>query len=229
MTITEIISKAVAGETLTDEEKAFAKDYDPNKEAAAARRKAEKALGEAQAETEALKKRIEELESARDEKDGAKNVEIAKLSKQLSTLTESFNAMKKEADEAKAETAKMQRAAAISDYAKSAGLAPAKGIKEGLFMRLFAEAVGEADLADAEAMKKAVDAFKADNPGLVAATGARVPSSGKPADGGGAGAGKNPFARATWNLTDQMFMRASDPAKAAALEAEALAAESASK
>lgn len=226
MNITELHKKILDGTDLTDEDRAFLRDYDPNKDAASARRKAEKQLGEAQAEVERLNARVKELEDAAESKDGEKNVEIAKLSKQLSTLTDSFNAMKKEADEAKAETAKMQRSAAISEYAKTAGLSPAKGIKEALFMRLFAEAVGETDLADTGAMEKAVAAFKADNPGLVAAGGARVPSSGKPSESGSDG-GKNPFAKATWNLTDQMFMRASDPAKAAALEAEAMAAESA--
>ena len=83
MNITDLHKKILDGGDLSDAERDFLRDYDPNKDAASARRKAEKQLGEAQAEVERLNARVKELEDAAESKAGEKNVEIAKLSKQL--------------------------------------------------------------------------------------------------------------------------------------------------
>ena len=65
-----------------------------------------------------------------------------------------------------------------------------------------------------------VDALVSDAPHLFEAN-AGGGAAGSGSGGAGNRSGKNPFARATWNLTEQMKLQKSDPALAARLRAAA--------
>lgn len=215
MQLKDILAKIAKGEALTDEEKTFVGSYDHQKEldtaASAARRKAE---GERDRFKGDLEKLQGEFEDYKTQNDPSKRLtETEKLLKRI----EKLEADKKASDE-RAKT--LERTAKIRALAKEAGLNPAKGVDSKTLDLLVDNLMREVDIEDADAVKAAFDGFKTANAGLIDAQtvgGAGV--KGKP--GGDPFGGANPFAKKTFNLTRQLELKVSDPAKYAELKAAA--------
>lgn len=216
MKVKDIIQKVAAKQALTDEEVAFLAKYDIDAEVNSAAKNARK---DAEAKlTEALAK-IKELEGD----SSAKLSDYEKLQKRFDSLHGEFEKMKAEKAEADAKVAAANRRAFIFAEAEKRGIKPVSTLSKSMFDLMIEAATKEVDEKDAIALGKALDAFKAENAGVIAATkNGAVDKGGSPAP---SGSGANPFMKATYNFTKQMELRASDPDKAAALEAEAKAAE----
>lgn len=225
MTIKDILAKLLKGDKLTDDEKAFAEQFDLQKEidtaAGAARRKAEEKAKEANdkltAQNAAVKDLQEQLDAAKAELEkanGGNNEQLAKLQKQVAKL-ESINAANEQKLKANA------RIAAIREAAKAAGITAAKGVSEAALERLIDLAVGETDTGDADALKAVLEGFKKDNPAMIAAEvkgGANL--KGGPADNSFAGV-KNPWLADSFNLTKQCEISTKNPELAAQMMQEA--------
>lgn len=223
MNIADIIAKLQKGEALTQEETQFFAAFDYSKAindaSASARRKAEKEAGEAKARADELQKAIDELQAGNATKGAEKDSEIAKLTKTVELLRQSQEATRKELEESKAAKAKMERESAIAEFAKANGIKAAANVSEKGVSDLFRLAVGDADVADADAMRVICEQFKKDNAGLIAVEGVKVPSSGKPNPA--PSVENNPFAKETWNATEQVKLAISNPQKAEALAKQA--------
>lgn len=210
MKIGDIIKKMLAGETLTDEERAFAGKYDEqatvNAAAAEARRKAEAKAEEARAQLEALKAETGKT--------------VAKKDADYTALAERVKALETSKAEADAKLAKINRTATIKAAFEKAGIKAAKGVSEAAFARLVEIATENVDVAQEESLKTAIEGFKAEYTGVIASEGAsgtgRVtkPASVVAAD-------ENPWKKGNENLTKQCEIALHDPAKAAALKAQA--------
>ena len=225
MNIKELLAKLLKGETLTDAEKSFVEQYDPQKEidtaSAAARRKAEKEAKDALAKLDAqnatvkeLSEKLEAAEKAVNDAKGGNSAEIAKMQKQIAKL-EAINT----ANEQKlAANARME---AIRAAVKTAGIAAAKGISPDALERLIDLSVGDTDVSDADAMKAVLDQFKAENPSMIAAE-----VKGGSGVKGDPNASKftgiaNPWKANTFNLTKQIEIMTAAPNTAKAMMAEA--------
>ena len=223
MEIGTILSKLLKGEQLTDEEKDFAEKFDfaatLDKNAANARRKAEADSAKHLAEITRLKTELDEAKKTAQTKTEEDATEIGKLMKAVEKLQTSYAAMEKKANEAEAENKRVKRLADIDEFAKANGVHPAKGVSEKLFHRFLHESIGDTDVADADAMKSAIDAFKKENAALILNEGVAAPGSGRAAETGFTG--KNPFAKDTQNATEQFELYKSNPALAKQLAAEA--------
>ncbi len=214
----DILQKLLKGEKLTDEERAKAEAYDPeklqNEAAANARRKAESERDAAKTALDKLKAEIAEKEEAGKKENEAKLTETQQLMKRIETLE------KAKAD-AEASAKALQRANSIEAIRAKAGVKFVDGIDpeftRGAFARVFD---GMDDLADEAAVKEKVSAFVASNKGLSA-------------DNSGHGTGghvnpvrtaaRNPWKKDSFNLTEQCEIARSNPAEAARLKAEAVA------
>ena len=225
MNIKEIIATLLKGETLSDAEKAFAEQYDAQKEidtaSAAARRKAEKeakdALSKLEAQNSALKElndKLEAAEQALNDAKGGSTAEIAKMQKQIAKL-EAINT----ANEQKlAANARMD---AIRAAVKQAGITAAEGISPAALDRLIDLAVGDTDTGDADAMKAVLDQFKADNPSMIAASvksGSGLKGSPNASKFTGIA---NPWKANSFNLTKQIEIMNAEPNTAKTMMAEA--------
>lgn len=216
MNIKDIIAKFLKGEELTAEEKSFLGAYDPQKEidtaSASARRKAEERLREAVAQKTAAEDALRELQEKASDPEKAN--ELNALRKKVEKL-EALNAAAEAKNKAHA------RLDAIRSAAKENGIVAADGINGAVFERLLDLAVGETDVADAEALKGALDAFKAENPAMIAA--AVRPGSGQIGNprGGQSFTGKNPWKSESLNLTEQMRLVKEHPEQAVSLAQEA--------
>ena len=212
MNIHDIIKKLLAGETLTDEEKAFAEKFDLQKQidtaSAAARRKAE-GERDANAKTiEELNAKLKELEYA----GGKGETEISKLRKEVEKLSKA----KAESD---AKVAAQERKAAIAACAKANGVTVAEGVSANAFEQLLNLAVGDTKVDDEEAMKAVMETFKRENPAMIADGGhSGVGGKGKPNSQSGSFVG-NPFKKGAENLTEQMRLMKENPAEAQRLAA----------
>lgn len=213
----EIIAKIVAKQALTDEELAFLGKFDLDAEVNTAAKNARK---DAEAKLADALAKIAKLEGD----SSAKLTDYEKLQKRFDSLQGEFDRMKTEKAEADAKVAAANRKAFILAEAEKRGIKPVHSLSKGMFDLMIEAATKDVDEKDAIALGKALDAFKGDNAGVLAAsrTGSTSKAPGEPAD---KGAETNPFAKATYNFTRQMQLRATDPDKAAALEAEAKAAE----
>ena len=86
---------------------------------------------------------------------------------------------------------------------------------------LLDRAVGDIDTGDGDALKGALEAFKAANPAMIADLGrGGVGVKGRPA-GIGASAGANPWKEGSVNLTEQMRLIGTNPTEAVRLASEA--------
>lgn len=217
MKIGEIIKKLLAGETLTDEEKAFAGKYDEqsvaNAAAAKARRDAEAKTAEVQAKLDALTKESEKT--------------VAKKDADYTALSERVKALETAKSEADAKLAKIDRAAKIKAAFEKAGIKAAKGVSEAAFSKLVEIATESVDVDKEESLKTAVEAFKAEYTGVIASEGASgTGRSTKPSES--APTGENPWMKGQENLTKQCEIAMKDPAKAQELKAQAAQAAAAS-
>ena len=213
MKIGEIIKKLLAGETLTDEEKAFAGKYDEqsvaNAAAAKARRDAEAKTAEVQAKLDALTKESEKT--------------VAKKDADYTALSERVKALETAKSEADAKLAKIDRAAKIKAAFEKAGIKAAKGVSEAAFSKLVEIATESVDVDKEESLKTAVEAFKAEYTGVIASEGAS--GTGRSTS---APTGENPWMKGQENLTKQCEIAMKDPAKAQELKAQAAQAAAAS-
>ena len=218
MKLTDILAKIAKGETLTDEEKTFAGSFDLQAElntaAAAARKKAD---GEAKAAKDALAKLQGEFDDFKAQNDPAKNQgENAKLLARI----EKLEAAKKAAED---KIAAAERTAKVRALAKEAGIVAAKGVDASTLDLLVDNLMGGIDLDDADAVKAAFDGFKGKNAGLIAAE--TIGGAGhKGGPGAGAFTGHNPFAKETFNLTEQFELKVSNPKLANELQQQAASA-----
>ena len=225
MKIKDILAKASKAEALTDEEKKFLEAYDPDKAAndaaASARRKAEEERDTVKKELDKLKADAEAAKKAAEAKDGASKTETEKLMDSVKKLTDKVESLTKAKADAEAKAATVQRSQGIRDAAKAAGimLAP-KTVSEQLFFQMLEARLSGVDIADKAAITAALDAFKVENPGIIATAGGGTGGAGGDPLGGG-NTSKNPWAKETFNLTEQGNLFARDPAKAMALAAEA--------
>ena len=225
MKLKDIIAKASKGEALTDEEKKFLESYDPEKAAndaaAAARRSAEKERDDAKKELDKLKDDAVAAKKAAEEKDDASKTEAEKLADEIKKLSGKVESLTKAKADAEAKAAAVQRSQGIRDAAKAAGitLAP-KMMSEQLFFQMLETHLSGIDIADNAALTAALDAFKADNPGIIAAPGGGTGRAGGNPPGGG-GTPKNPWAKGSENITEQALLFQSNPDKARELAAEA--------
>lgn len=216
MSIKDILAKVAKGETLADEDKSALAGYDPqaeiDKASAAARRKAEKERDEFKAQAE---KSAADLAAAIEaQKNPEKDTQLARLAKEVEKLT------KKNA-EAEAKLKAAARMDAIRAAAKANGAVSAEGISAEIFDMLLDRAVGDVDVGDADALKGALEAFKAANPAMIADLGrGGVGPKGRPAGGFGSG-GANPWKEGSVNLTEQMRLIGTNPTEAARLASEA--------
>lgn len=214
-----IFAKIAKGEALTDAEKETVGKFDLqaelDKSAGAARKKAE-------AETKAAKDALEalkgEFEAFKTEHDPAKKQsETEKLMKRI----EKLEADKKAADD---RSAALERTARVRQLAKDAGIVPAKGVDSKTIDLLVDNVARELDLDDADAVKTAFDGFKTANAALIAAQ--TVSGAGqKGTSGKSASIAKNPFLKDSWNLTEQIQLKTSDPEKYAEMKSAAEAAQ----
>lgn len=217
MSIKDIIAKVTKGETLTDAEKALLQSYDPEKEkndaAAAARRKAEDERDAAKADADKLKKQVEDAKQSQMTEGQKRDAEFKKLQDQVSQLT-------KERDDNAAKVTATTRSQAIRDAAKAAGISLApKTVSETLFFQMLEATLSGVDISDKAKLTQALDTFKGENPGIIAAPGkGSGVNTGDPTKRTGA---KNPWAKDTINVTEQVTMYEKDPETARSLAAEA--------
>lgn len=216
MKLADILTKVVKGDALTDEEKKFVEEFDEQKNldaaAANARKKAEKEAADAKAALERLQGEFDEFKTANDP--GKKQTELDKALARIAKLEQA----NKDKD---AKIAADARAARVRSLAKEAGITPAKGVSSDTIDLLVDNLMAEVDIEDADAVKAAFDGFKSSNAGLIAAnTVGGVGVKGVPS-GASAYTGNNPFAKESFNLTEQLRLRIEHPETASALEAAA--------
>ena len=216
MKIADILAKVAKGEALTDPEKEFVKAFDPDKAAddaaAGARKKAEAERDAVRAELDALKRKADD--------DGKKGLsEIEKLTATVKELNGKVNDLTKAKAEAEARAAAVKRSQDIRDAAKAAGitLAP-KTVSESLFFQMLEAQLSKVDITDKAALDAAMAAFKTDNPGIIAAPGGGTGGAGgEPGKGGTA---KNPWAKDSFNVTEQIQLLQSNPDLARSMAAQ---------
>ena len=210
-----ILAKIAKGETLTDAEKdqlgKFDLQAELDKAASGARKKAEADAKAAKDALETLKGEFDAFKAANDP--AKKQTETEKLMKRI----EKLEADKKAADD---RSAALERTAKVRQLAKDAGINPAKGVDSKTIDLLVDNLTRELDLDDADAVKAAFDGFKTANAALIAANTIGGPGQ-KGASGTGVFGGKNPFAKETFNLSEQLQLKSTDPAKYAELKAAA--------
>ena len=216
MKLSDILAKVAKGDALDDEEKKFAGEYDEQRSldaaAANARKKAEKEAKDAKDALEELQGKFDEFKSQNDP--AKKQTELDKALTRIAKL-------EKENADAKAQVAARDRTAKIRALAKEAGINPAKGVSSETIDLLVDNLMAKIDIEDADAVKAAFDGFKSSNAGLIAAnTVGGVGNKGRPASVSDY-AGKNPFAKDSFNLTEQIRLRVENPETASALESAA--------
>lgn len=185
MNIKELIAKLAKGETLTDEEKQFVTDYDPekaaNSAAAAARKKAE-------AELKAAREKAAELEAQLADAGNEGKTELEKLQKQVEKLNKSI--ADKDAAIAKA-AADQKKSARDSKIGKiMSGMKLMDGVDQDLVRMALDRALGEVgddDLDKADVTKPILDGFIGKNKALIvgdAGGGGGTPPKGGAGNGG---------------------------------------------
>lgn len=224
MTIKEVLAKVRKGETLTDEEKAILDAYDPDKAAndaaAAARRKAEQDAADAKAAMKKLQDEADAAKKAQDDAAKANQTEAQRRDAEFKAMQAQVAELTKSKTEAEAKAQAVSRSQAIRDKAKAAGigLAP-KTVSETLFFQMLEATLTGIDVSDETALAAALEKFKTENPGVIAAPGSGSGvKTGAPSSPTG---GKNPWAKDSFNVTEQVKMFQSDPAKAKQMASEA--------
>ena len=211
MKIGEIIKKVLAGEALSDEEKAFLGKYDEqsvaNSAAAKARREAEARAAAAEQALEALKQET--------------NKTVTRKDADYTALAERVKALEAAKSESEAKLAKIDRSAKIKAAFDKAGIRAAKGVSEAAFQKLVEIATESVDVSQEESLNTAIASFKAEYTGVIASDGAKGTgrTTVKPSEG--VAIDDNPWAKGKENLTKQCEIALKDPAKAEQLQAEA--------
>lgn len=214
MELKEVLAKVLKGETLTEEEKTFLKDYDDSKVAAAARRKAEKERDSFKSELETAKAQIEKLEFEGDEGLKEKDSTIQSLNERLKKLEQ------KNADSENRLKA-ISREEKISEAFESAKIKPAAGISEKTFAQLRKIAFDGVDIEKEDDVKAALETFKSENAALIAD--GSVPGAGNGGSPKTTPTKVNPFSKSSYNFTEQLKLIKDNPEEAERLKAEAAA------
>jgi multidrug efflux pump subunit AcrA (membrane-fusion protein) len=167
MKIKDILAKIAKGETLTDAEKAFLADYDPDRDvnsaAAAARKKAESDAEKAIADAAALKQQLADAQAKLEDSAGKGKTEVEKLAAQVATLTQQVQA-------SQVEKAKLIRQQKLDDVIRTSGLQFVKevdgGIMRGALVNEFGS-LSDEDLADEGKVKPVIETFRARNKAVI--------------------------------------------------------------
>jgi len=211
MKFKDIQDKILKGETLTDEEKEFLKNFDPEKEKNAAAKSArEAAEAKAEKEATALKDKLEEATKTADDKAKGADDAFKAVQKEVAIL-------KKANEEATAKVQRQERKDAIHGRAKVAGIVRPDGISDTVWDAMLDGAAGK--FASQDELDAMLGAFKSENPHLVVAN--VKGGSGVKGENPGTGSytGPNPFSRKTWNLDKQIEIDSTNPELAKKLEA----------
>lgn len=187
MKITELTAKLLKGEALTEDEKKFLGEFDPdkavNEAAAAARRKAEADAKKLTDELEALKS--EKAKAAEEaEKERQKGMtEAQKLAAQIAQLTKSVEDISKAKAESDKQAAALARKQKIAQIREANKIAFVDGVDPELAGGAFAAAFDGLDTLDDEAaVKQRLSAFQAKNKALIFdASGHGAGQDGRPA------------------------------------------------
>lgn len=233
MDILAIIAKAAAGTALTAEERAALAeaqlytqaqlDTEANARATSSRKQAERKTADAEAERDRLKTENAELREKTDDTRWAK--EKARLEEENATL-------KKQADEMKTASAKAARKAKIAELAGKVGFVEKDSsgnvlLSEQARAVLVEAAFAEVDAADMDrpaVVDPVLKKLREENPHLIAASGNG--SGRKPEDVvniPGVYRGANPWAKATFNLSQQGIIQRANPQLADQLKQQAAA------
>jgi multidrug efflux pump subunit AcrA (membrane-fusion protein) len=150
MNLKELLRKMIAGEVLTDEEKQFVENYDPDSIAAAARRKA---VSEAEQLKNELKALMEEQEASKLEVESTKAEKLTatqKLEKQMSELKEQIAQINQAKADAEAAAKKLVKNHNINKIRQSKGINWITGIDEEIVEGAFAKVFDDLDDFDNE-------------------------------------------------------------------------------
>jgi hypothetical protein len=167
VTIKDILAKLAKGEALTDEEKKFVAEYDPQKDldsaAAAARKKAEADADKARKDFEAAQTQLTALQKQLAEAGDKGKTDLQKLQEQVATLT-------KQVTEATTEKARLVRQQKLDDVIRTSGLQFVREVDGGIMRNaLVNEFAGLTDeeLANVEKVKPVIETFRARNKAVV--------------------------------------------------------------
>lgn len=168
MKLKDILAKVAKGEALTDEEKKFLAEHDPDKAAndiaAAARRKAEEKAAAIEAERDTLKKQFEELQSKLDGAANAGKSDLEKAQAQIAGLSKQLNDLNARVQTTEKEKATLQRNQKLTDLRRTAGIQFVQGLDQGMLERSFASAFDGVDSLDDENVAKTkIETWKAMN------------------------------------------------------------------
>ena len=179
MKLEEVLAKITKAEELTDEEKAFVKDWKPvdaeglaNSRAANARKDAEAKTIEAQTQIDKLKAEIAELKDS-DLSDKEKS------DKEFVKISDALIEAKKVIEDLEKTKVSMGRTHGIDKL--MAGIRTVKGVDPELVRQGISRALNDVDLTDKDAVEKAIMAFKTGNPSVFLADS----NSGAGSKGGG--------------------------------------------
>ncbi len=227
MKLKDILARAAKGEDLTDAEKAFLAEYDPDKAtndvAAAARRAAEKKLAEAEKARSALAEQVAEIQAKLDNAADAGKSELEKAQGQIAGLSKKVGELTKQVDAARKEKANMERDQRLASIRTEAGIQFVDGLDHGMLARSFASAFDGVDgLEDENVIKAKVDTWKAMNKAAILDASGHGGGS-KPHVGaaGGPASAKNPWKEESFNLTEQAQVLKKSPEEAKRLAADA--------
>ena len=215
MKFKDIQDKILKGETLTDEEKEFLKNFDPEKEKNAAAKSArEAAEAKAEKDATALKEKLEEATKTADDKAKGADDAFKSLQKEVAKLT-------KANEEATAKIVKQERTSAIHGRFKALGFKFADGIDETVAHTILDMKTATADVSKQDELDVILNAFKSENPAMFLSSvngGANVPGQ-NPSTG--AYTGPNPFSKKSPNLDKAIELDITNPDLAKKLKAEA--------
>jgi DNA repair exonuclease SbcCD ATPase subunit len=166
MGIKDLLAKIVAGEALTDAERAEVKDYDPesavNSAAAAARRASEAKLAQIESARAALAAKLAETES----QSTTKELSMADQLKALNTRLASIEAARVEAEN---QTKALKRAQSIEKVRNQVGINFVPGIDHEYAAEAFERAFKDIEVINPEdeAVKTALTAWTTKNKALI--------------------------------------------------------------
>lgn len=168
MKLKDILAKIAKGEALTDAEKQFLAEHDPDKAvndaAAAARRKAEEKAAALEKERDEMQKKIDEMQGKLDAAQNAGKTDLEKAQNQITQLSKQFTELQTKLQATEQEKTAMQRDQKLSDVRRKAGIQFVEGLDHGMLERSFASAFeGVESLDDENVVKLKVDTWRAMN------------------------------------------------------------------
>jgi|GEM_PF-2512413 len=223
MKITDLLKKVANGEDLTDEEKAFLSEYNPDSSIAAARKKAEEKQAEAEKRVKDLETKISDLEGQIKQAGDSKKSELELLTDTVKGLQKKLDDQSKALEEAETKTKEQARSAKINKLLSGVKLVDGvdRDMVSDAFARKFSE-ISDEDLDNADVTGSLLETWKGSNAAIVADDSGH--GSGAPPKGSDRGAPTytgNPYAEKTFNLTEQIELEKTNPQRAERLKAEA--------